>query len=184
MDSASNTPGKGESPASDSTNLVGRRIPSLSFSSTRGKTINLADTALGNYVLFIYPRTGRPDRPEAAEWALIPGAKGCTAESCEFRDLAAGYAGIGFSIFGLSTQSASEQGEAADRLHLPYTLLSDPEMELGHRCALDHFSYERSTLYKRCTLVVCDGVLAQAHLDIADPTSHPRELLAFLKRVR
>ncbi|MET4097723.1 peroxiredoxin [Arthrobacter sp. UYCu712] len=168
----------------DSMSLVGRRMPSQFFPSTQGNTVDLSDTTLSDYVLFIYPRTGRPDEPEAAEWALIPGAKGCSAESCEFRDLAADYAKIGFSIFGLSTQATTYQQEAAERLHLPYSLLSDPEMELGHQLALDYFAFEGSTLYKRCTLVVRDGVITQAHLYIADPASHPRELLASLERVR
>lgn len=154
-----------------------------SLSSTKENFVDLSDIA-SNYVLFIYPRTGRADKPDAAEWALIPGAKCCTAESCEFRDLAADYARIGFSIFGLSTQATAYQQEAVERLHLPYQLLSDPELELGRQLAMDHFAFDGSTLYKRYTLIVRYGVITQAHLDIADPASHPRELLATLERDR
>lgn len=169
-----------EEQLSDEVKLVGRRMPSLSHSSTRGNRVDLSDT-VGDYVLFIYPRTGRPDESDAVEWALIPGAKGCTAESCEFRDLAAEFARIGYSIFGLSTPPTSYQQEAAERLHLPYQLLSDPELELGRQLALEHFAFGGSTLYKRCTVIVRDGVITQAHREIAYPAAHPRELLASLQ---
>lgn len=163
---------------------VGRRMPPLSLASTAGENIDLSDVSLGDYVLFIYPRTGRPDEPEASGWALIPGAKGCTAESCEFRDLAGEYAAIGFSLLGLSTQSTGYQREAVQRLHLPYLLLSDPAMELGRELGLAHFTFDGSTLYKRCTLVVRAGVIVDAHQDIADAALHPHELLALLTRGR
>ena len=84
-------------------------VPALSFPATTGRVVDLAHDALGDFVLFIYPRTGRPDRPDSDDWALIPGAKGCTAESCEFRDLAAEFSLIGLSIFGLSTQATGYQ---------------------------------------------------------------------------
>lgn len=160
--------------------LVGMPVPVLGFPATTGHLVDLAEGALGDFVLFIYPRTGRPDQPEGDEWALIPGAKGCTAESCEFRDLAAEFSLIGLSIFGLSTQDTAYQQEAAERLHLPYPLLSDPQVKLGRALGLETFSYDGSELYKRGTLVVRSRVIVMAQLEIADAAVHPADLLATL----
>ncbi|UOE45096.1 peroxiredoxin [Agromyces larvae] len=160
--------------------LVGMAVPDLGFPATTGHVVDLAQEPLGDFVVFIYPRTGRPDRPEGDDWALIPGAKGCTAESCEFRDLAAEFSLIGLSIFGLSTQDTEYQREAAERLHLPYPLLSDPQMKLGRALGLETFSYDGVELYKRATLVVRDRVIVMAQLEITDAASHPRDLLAIL----
>lgn len=160
--------------------LVGKVVPALEFPATTGQMVDLAQDSLGSFVLFIYPRTGRPDQPEADDWALIPGAKGCTAESCEFRDLAADFARIGLSIYGLSTQDTMYQQEAVQRLHLPYPLLSDPRMELGRALGLTTFVYDGLELYKRSSLVVRDGTIVMAELEITDAASHPRDLLAAL----
>jgi peroxiredoxin len=135
---------------------------------------------MGAFVLFIYPRTGRPDQPESADWALIPGARGCTAESCAFRDLAADYASLNLSIYGLSAQDAAEQHEAADRLHLPYPLLSDPHCDLGRALELPTFHFEGRELYRRSTLVIRAGVIAGAHLEVRDASTHPHDLLTEL----
>lgn len=157
--------------------LVGLPIPALSFPATTGEAVDLSAEALGDYVLFIYPRTGRPDRPESDDWALIPGAKGCTPEACEFRDLAADFSRIGLSIYGLATQDTAYQLEVAERLHLPYPLLSDPNAELARTLGLEKFIYDGLELYKRSTLVVRDKVIVMAQLGITDAASHPRELL-------
>jgi peroxiredoxin len=157
--------------------LVGRPVPSIKFCATTGGLVDLADPALGDYVLFIYPRTGRPDQPDTDDWALIPGAKGCTAESCQFRDLNADFARIGLSIYGLSTQDTVFQQEAAQRLHLPYPLLSDPQAKLGHALGLARFVYNGQELYRRSTLAVRDGKVVMAELEITDPASHPRDFL-------
>ncbi len=167
-------------PETRAESLTGRVIPALRFASTVGPEIDLASATLGSYVLFIYPRTGRPDRVESTEWSTIPGAKGCTAESCEFRDLAADFKAAGYSIFGLSSQDTNYQREAAQRLHLPYGLLSDPSLELAAALELGTFDFEGDSLYKRGTLVITDRAITLAELEISDPESHPRELLARL----
>ena len=164
--------------------LVGMSFPRLRFPATTGHVVDLGDDTVGDFVLFIYPRSGRPDQPDPDEWALIPGAKGCTAESCEFRDLAAEFSLIGLSIYGLSTQDTAYQREAADRLHLPYPLLSDPHMKLGGALGLETFSYDDSELYKRATLVVRGGAVVMSQLEIIDAAGHPRELLAALQTLR
>ena len=164
--------------------LVGTALPRIALPSSTGAVIDLADASLGSFVLFIYPRTGRPDRPEAADWGLIPGAKGCTAESCEFRDLAADFRQVGLGIYGLSTQDTADQQEAARRLHLPYPLLSDPAVKLGRALGLATFAYDGIELYKRSTLVVADSAIVMAELEITDGAAHPRDLLATLSAGR
>lgn len=161
--------------------LIGLPIPSIAFASTSGETINVADPALGNFVLFVFPRIGRPDEPAQEDWALIPGAKGCTAESCEFRDLAADFARMGLSIYGLSTQETAHQREAVARLHLPYPLLSDPDRTLGRALGIPTFDYQGKDLYTRTTLVVREGIIAVAEFGITDAAAHPRALLAALQ---
>ena len=162
--------------------LVGRLIPDLSFQATARGAVQLSDAALGDFVLFIYPRISRPDEPGATEWVLIPGARGCTAESCVFRDLADDFHTLGLSIYGLSTQDSAEQLEAAERLHLTYPLLSDPELELGRALGLSTFHFEGRDLYKRSTLVVRRSSIVAAQLEVSNGPAHPYELLAQLGR--
>lgn len=162
---------------------VGMTFPALRLPSTTGDELDPVRDSGGDFVLFVYPRTGRPDQPEAEDWALIPGAKGCTAESCEFRDLAAEFSLIGLKIYGLSTQDVPYQQEAVERLHLPYPLLSDRAMTLGMLLGLSTFRHDGSELYKRSTFVVRAGVIVMAQLDITDAASHPRDLLSTLTAV-
>lgn len=159
---------------------AGTRFPDLRLPATNGDEIDPVRDSGGDFILFVYPRTGRPDQTEADDWALIPGAKGCTAESCEFRDLASEFSMIGLKIYGLSTQSTAYQQEAAERLHLPYLLLSDPTLKLGGLLGIPTFRYDGSELYRRSTLVVRAGVVVMTQLEIADAASHPRDLLATL----
>ena len=160
--------------------LRGVPLPELSLTATGGPRIGLGPEELGDHVLFVYPKTGRPDRPAPASWATLPGAKGCTAESCEFRDLADDFARIGFRILGLSSQDPEYQREAAERLHLPYPLLSDLDLRLADALGLDTFEFEGERLYTRITLVVRAGLIDRVHRRIPDPGAHPRAVLADL----
>jgi len=111
---------------------------------------------------------------------IIPGAKGCTAETCEFRDLAADYASRGYGLYGLSSQDAEYQSEASARLHLPYPLLSDVDLVVAESLDLPTFEFEGARLYTRSTLVVQDGAIARAFVGIENAADHPRQLLADL----
>ncbi len=161
--------------------LVGRRMPDVALPATGGGHVVLSDPSLGKYVLFIYPRTGRPDQPDAAAWVAIPGAKGCTAEACDFRDLTLEFAVAGYAVFGLSSQISTDQREAADRLHLPYSLLSDAGLDLAGALGLATFTFDELTLYKRVTLLVESGVIAMVIEPGADPVGHANEVLAELR---
>lgn len=170
--------------ASTSISIVTKEMPEISFLSTQGRNVNLGAFPEESYVLFIYPKTGRPDQPVSAEWETIPGAKGCTAESCQFRDLNAEYEQLGVSVLGLSSQDTEYQREAVERLHLPYPLLADPGRLLAKHFDLPTFDFEGMTLYKRLTLVVRGGRVEEAFFPIHDPESHASWLLEHLRTTR
>jgi peroxiredoxin len=113
-------------------------------------------------VVFAYPRTGRPGEESPGgddRWNAIPGARGCTPEACSFRDEKARFAQRGARVFGLSTQDTDYQREAVERLHLPYPILSDADLELTRALALPTFEVEGMTLIRRVTLLVRAGVI-------------------------
>lgn len=165
----------------DANYLIGQQFPLVALPATTGTTIGPQEFVSGSFILFIYPRTGRPDQPESPQWALIPGAKGCTPEACEFRDLSADYAALGYRLYGLSSQDTAYQQEAAERLHLPYPLLSDPGFVLATSLGLSTFGFEGELLHTRSTLVVRDRIITHAFLDVPDAPTHPRQLLELLK---
>ncbi|HEU4912991.1 MAG TPA: peroxiredoxin, partial [Actinomycetes bacterium] len=112
--------------------LTGLRLPSVPLPATDGSTVDLAQLG-GRTVVFAYPRTGVPGQdPLVPEWDAIPGARGCTPETCAFRDLHGELRGAGARVLGLSTQGTDYQREAVDRLHLPFPLLSDAELRLAN----------------------------------------------------
>ena len=108
--------------------LVGMRLPDFALESTRGRRVNLADEKSGVLVIYCYPRTGRPDQPIPDAWNAIPGARGCTPQNCSFRDHYAELQSLGAAVFGLSTQTPAYQREMAERVGLPFEVLSDQEL--------------------------------------------------------
>ena len=114
------------------------RLPALALAATDGTMVDLS-TLPGRSVVYVYPRTGRPDQPLPTGWDEIPGARGCTPQSCAYRDLAAELGALGARVFGLSTQDTAYQQEAVARLHLPFPLLSDERLELATALSLSHF---------------------------------------------
>ena len=115
--------------------------------------MSLRELARERLVLYVYPRAGRPGRPPVAGWDEIPGARGCTPQSCAFRDHADDLAGLGALVAGLSVQPLDDQIEFAERNHIPYPVIADPERKLGAALSLPTFDVEGVTLYKRITLV-------------------------------
>src|SRR5688500_10843922 len=134
--------------------LVGMRVPPVRLRSTEGESVDLS-TLAGHTVVYCYPRTGRPDEDPLPGWDAIPGARGCTPQSCGFRDHYSELIALGVqNVFGLSTQGTAYQREAAQRLHLPFALLSDEKLELAHGLALPTFEVAGLTLIKRLTMVL------------------------------
>lgn len=159
--------------------LPGMEVPSFPLTSTSGRAVDISRSP-GKTVLYCYPMTGRPDRELPENWNDIPGARGCTPESCAFRDLHVEFRSFGARVFGLSTQSTDYQREATERLGLQYELLSDENLEFAAALNLPIFEVEEMTLIKRLTLVVRDGRIEKVFYPIFPPDEHPSEVLKWL----
>ncbi|HET8600344.1 MAG TPA: peroxiredoxin [Segeticoccus sp.] len=161
--------------------LPGALMPSLTLRSTEGDDVALDALGPGRTVVYVYPRTGRPGEPLPEGWDDIPGARGCTAESCDFRDhhLELGRAGVE-AVFGLSSQDTDYQQEMVVRLRLPYPVLSDPELELAAALGLPTFEVAGMRLYKRLTLIVRDGRVEHVFYPVFPPDAHATEVLRWL----
>ncbi len=161
--------------------LAGTKLPDLPLPATRGGAFNLSIIA-GRTVLYIYPRTGVPGVELPPGWDDIPGARGCTPQSCGFRDHFAELKELGVDhVFGLSTQDTAYQREAAERLHLPFPILSDAELKFTQALKLPTFSTAGMTLLKRMALVVDDGVITKVFYPVFPPDKNAADVVAWLR---
>ncbi len=160
--------------------LKGMALPDLSLSSTHGGNVNLSEIN-GRVVIYIYPMTGRPDVALPDGWEQIPGARGCTPQSCSFRDHHKELQELGATLFGLSTQSTSYQQEASDRLHLPFPLLSDENRQFAKALNLPMMFVEELKLIKRTTLICNDGVIEHVFYPVFPPDKNVDDVIAWLK---
>ena len=161
--------------------LTGMKLPDLALPATRGGAINLALLA-GRTVLYIYPRTGVPGVDLPPGWDDIPGARGCTPQSCGFRDHFAELKALGVShLFGLSTQDTDYQREAVERLHLPFAILSDAKLAFARALNLPTFSVAGMTLLKRMALVIDDGVIDKVFYPVFPPDQNAADVVAWLR---
>ena len=161
--------------------LTGLRLPSVALTATDGSQVDLSKLA-GRTVVYIYPLTGVPGQPSPAGWDAIPGARGCTPQSCSFRDHFAEIRALGVAhLYGLSTQATGYQREAAERLHLPFPILSDTEFKLTRAIKLPTFSVAGMTLLKRMALVIDDGVITKVFYPVFPPDQNAAEVIAWLK---
>lgn len=161
--------------------LAGWRLPALSLPGTQGDDVDLARLS-GRWVMYIYPMTGRPDTPLPDGWDGIPGARGCTPQSCSFRDHHAELMALDTGVLGLSAQTTACQREVRDRLHLPYELLSDTGLRLGAELSLPTFTVAGMTLYKRLTLIVADGRIEHVFYPVFPPDRNAAEVLSWLRQ--
>lgn len=169
-------------PVDDGTcaHLEGMRVPSVSLISSSGNKINIGSIE-GLLVVYFYPLIGRPDSPPMLGWNEIPGARGCTPQSCAFRDFYSEFNEIGASIYGVSSQAHSEQVEALNRLHLPFPLISDSSFELAEALNLPTFTYNSLKLIKRLTLIIKDGVISKVFYPVFPPNENAANVIAWLK---
>lgn len=154
--------------------LTGMRLPSIALASTGGGSVDLSSLE-GWTVVYIYPRTGKPDEAPPAGWDAIPGARGCTPQTCGYRDHYDELLELGVDyLFGLSTQDTAYQQELVERLYLPFRILSDEKLELQRALNLPTFEVEGMTLIKRLTLILHDGVIEHVFYPVFPPdTSAP-----------
>jgi peroxiredoxin len=164
--------------------LTGMTLPPIGLPSTRGRVVDLSGLA-GTAVVYIYPRTGRPDQELPTGWNAIPGARGCTPQSCAFRDYYEELQRAGADhVFGLSAQDSAYQREAVERLHLPFELLSDAGLELAGALNLPTFEVDGMKLIKRLTLIVRDGAIVKAFYPVFPPDRNASDVLAWLDIAR
>jgi peroxiredoxin len=163
--------------------LIGLGIPDIALPATDGRSISLAGGGKAERtVVYAYPRTGRPGEPELTDdWDLIPGARGCTPESCGFRDHHAELRAAGADVYGLSTQDTDHQRELAERLGLPFPILSDDRLELTAALRLPTFEVAGHTLLRRQSLIVSDGRIEHVFYPVFPPDRHASEVLGWLR---
>jgi len=161
--------------------LTGLHLPDLALPVTSGASVNLA-TLKGRTVLYIYPRTGVPGINLPPGWNDIPGARGCTPQSCGFRDHFTELQRLGVAqVFGLSTQDTAYQQEAASRLHLPFAILSDEKLAFTKALKLPTFNVAGMTLLKRMAWVIDDGVIAKVFYPVFPPDKSAEEVAAWIQ---
>ena len=153
--------------------LVGLELPDLVLESSLGP-VDVRDFD----VLYVYPRSGRPDRPLLPGWDETPGARGCTPESCAFRDL---YGELDVRVAGLSAQPLDEQHEFAERNAMPFPVIADPERKLGAALRLPTFEIAGFTLYKRLTLVAENARIVKVFYPVFPPDANAGDVLAWLR---
>jgi len=164
--------------------LAGLRLPSVPLAATDGSQVDLSKLK-GRTVVYIYPRTGVPGQSPPDGWDAIPGARGCTPQSCSFRDHFAELKQLGVAqLYGLSTQGSGYQREAVERLHLPFAVLSDEALKLARAINLPTFTVAGMILLKRMALVIEDGVVVKAFYPVFPPDKNAEEVIAWLKASR
>jgi len=164
--------------------LIGMTLPDLALPATDGAAVNLSKLK-GRTVVYVYPRTGVPgiDPPEG--WDQIPGARGCTPQSCSFRDHFGELKRLGVAqLFGLSTQDTAYQKEAATRLHLPFPILSDEKLKLTNALNLPTFTTSGMTLLKRMALVIDDGRVTKTFYPVFPPDMNAADVIAWIQASR
>jgi peroxiredoxin len=164
--------------------LPGTRLPALTLTATDGSQVDLSKFK-GRTVVYIYPRTGVPGQPLPEGWDAIPGARGCTPQSCSFRDHFAELKQLRVDhLYGLSTQDTDYQREAAERLKLPFPVLSDADLKLTGAIDLPTFSVAGMTLLKRMALVIDEGVIGKVFYPVFPPDRNAEEVVAWLRAPR
>lgn len=160
--------------------LLGKSLPPMALPSTQGGDVILS-AIVGRVVLYCYPMTGQSAIPLPDGWDEIPGARGCTPQSCSFRDHYQELRDLGAQVFGLSTQSTEYQIEAKNRLHLPFELLSDSGLSFVSVLNLPTFTAAENRLIKRVTLIAEDGKIAKVFYPVFPPDRNADDVIAWLK---
>ena len=160
--------------------LKGKRLPNVKLAATNGQVIDLGDLP-GTVVIYCYPMTGRPNVPLPDGWDQIPGARGCTPQSCSFRDHYQEIRALGADVIGLSVQNTDYQKEMAERLQLPFSVVSDIHYEFQKALNLPTFQAAGMTLLKRLTLIVKNGGVGEVHYPIFPSDSDPDWVIDRLK---
>lgn len=145
--------------------LIGMKLPDIDLLATDGSVVNLS-TQKRKTVVYCYPMTGKPGVPLPEGWDEIPGARGCTPQSCSFRDHHSELSSFGADVFGLSAQNTEYQKEMAERLHLPFLILSDDNFKFCEAMKLPTFEVGGMRLLKRVTMIAENNAVVGVHYPI------------------
>jgi len=161
--------------------LKGLKIPKLKIISTSDRVIDLGSEH-GLTVIYFYPKIGDPNSDPLIGWSDIPGAKGCTPQSCEYRDHYSELKTIGvLNLFGASSQDLKEQKEASNRLHLPFELLNDSELKLAKLLKLPTFTYQGKELIKRLTIIIYNAEIIKVFYPVFPPNENASQVIEWIK---
>ena len=161
--------------------LPGLPVPKIPLRSTKGRSVDLSAPSAARIVVYCYPRTGKPDEPLLPGWDAIPGARGCTPETCGFRDHHQELQKLGAEVYGFSTQTTEYQQEMVARLHVPFEVLSDADLAFVHALRLPTFDIAGMTLVKRLTLVISGGRIETVFYPVFPPDKSAEEVLGWLR---
>jgi peroxiredoxin len=167
--------------------LTGAFLPSIALPSTSGGSVRLDDSSIRLAVVYCYPRTGRPDTNalgSTESWNAIPGARGCTPQSCAYRDYYEELQRLGAVVYGLSTQTTDYQQEAVSRLRLPFPLLSDASGDFSASLRLPSFEVEGVHLLKRLTLIIGRGQILHHFYPVFPPDKDAETVVAWITSQR
>ncbi len=155
-------------------------MPRVSLVSTKDRIVDLSVLTASRTVIYCYPMTGVPGKPLPEGWDLIPGARGCTPQTCSFRDHHEELSELNTEVYGLSTQTTAYQREMAERLRLPFEILSDAELRLCDALRLPTFQVDGMRLMKRLTLIVRDGRIEHVFYPVFPPNESARQVVNWL----
>lgn len=164
-----------------SSHLLGKSLPNVVLLSTSNRLINISNIK-GSVVFYCYPMTAQPGVKMPKDWDLIPGARGCTPQSCSFRDHYQELQAINTQVYGVSTQKSMVQLEAVKRLHLPFELLSDADFQLTKLLQLPTFEVENKRLIKRLTLIAQEGKIVKVFYPVFPPDKNAQDVVKWLKQ--
>jgi peroxiredoxin len=162
--------------------LPGMRVPYIVLPSTAGRMVNPVSLMARRTVIYCYPMTGVPGKPLPEGWDMTPGARGCTPQACEFRDDHRELADLSAEVFGLSTQTTEYQREMAERLHLPFEVLSDAELSFCDALRLPMFGVEGMRLVERLTLIIREGLIETVFYPVFPPNESAEQVIRWLKQ--
>jgi peroxiredoxin len=161
--------------------LPGLPIPAVVLPASSGEAVDLELAADKTLVVYVYPGTGTPDRPLPGDWDQVPGARGCTPQSCAFRDHVQELADLGASVMGLSGQSIEEQREFAEREHISHPLLNDSDFVLASKLGLPTFRHGDTRYYRRLTFIARAGRISKVFYPVFPPQQNAAEVAAWLR---
>ena len=162
--------------------LEGSLIPSISLPNQDGNMLKINRTDTFRLIIYCYPMTGNPTKPLPKDWNLIPGARGCTPQTCSFRDNYESFTKLNAVPIGISTQTTSEIKEMTIRLNVPYDVLSDYKLTLSNKIKLPTFKIEKKTYIKRVTMIVEKSIIRKCFYPIFPPDLHFKEVIKWLEK--